>query len=212
MLTSDKQNTLKAARGKSRVEKHLPRTEKRTDNLPKKPQQRQNEDIFRYKRVMNQSPALWHVTGCPSGRKQAMPHRSVGLQKEWKALETTWVHKNYLNLKSMTVYGTSLVAQWLRICLPMQGTQVLSLLQEGSTCHKATKPACHNHWAHGSRARSRNSWAYTPQLLKLKCPGTLRRNYWAQNSVTATDARMLRACAPRQEKHHNEKPTQGNEE
>ena len=47
MLTSDKQNTLKAARGKSRVEKHLPRTEKRTDNLPKKPQQRQNEDIFR---------------------------------------------------------------------------------------------------------------------------------------------------------------------
>lgn len=36
LLTSDKQNTLKAAREKSRVEEHLPRTEKRTDNLLKK--------------------------------------------------------------------------------------------------------------------------------------------------------------------------------
>ena len=26
--------------------------------------------------------------------------------------------------------GTSLVVQWLRICLPMQGTQVRSLVQE----------------------------------------------------------------------------------
>ena len=27
--------------------------------------------------------------------------------------------------------GTSLVVQWLRICLPMQGTQVLSLVGDG---------------------------------------------------------------------------------
>ena len=30
--------------------------------------------------------------------------------------------------------GTSLVAQWLRICLPMQGTQVWSLVWEDPTC------------------------------------------------------------------------------
>ena len=30
--------------------------------------------------------------------------------------------------------GTSLVVQWLRICLPMQGTRVQSLVWEDSTC------------------------------------------------------------------------------
>ena len=35
---------------------------------------------------------------------------------------------------------TSLVAQWLRIHLPMQGTQVRALVQEDPTCHGATKP------------------------------------------------------------------------
>ena len=42
--------------------------------------------------------------------------------------------------------GTSLVVQWLGICLAMQRTQVLSLGWEDSTCHGATKPACHSYW------------------------------------------------------------------
>ena len=42
---------------------------------------------------------------------------------------------------------TSLVGQWLEICLPMQGTWVRSLVQEDSTCCWATKPMCHNHWS-----------------------------------------------------------------
>ena len=44
--------------------------------------------------------------------------------------------------------GTSLVIQWLRIHLPMQGTQVRSLVWEDPTCHKATKRVYHNYWAH----------------------------------------------------------------
>ena len=32
--------------------------------------------------------------------------------------------------------------QWLRICLPMQETQVPSLVGEDSTCHGATEPVC----------------------------------------------------------------------
>ena len=40
---------------------------------------------------------------------------------------------------------TSLVVQWLRIRLPMQGTQVRALVQEDPTCHRATKPVCHNY-------------------------------------------------------------------
>ena len=43
--------------------------------------------------------------------------------------------------------GTSLVAQWLRIRLPMQGTLVRSLVQEDPTCCGATKPVRHDYWA-----------------------------------------------------------------
>ena len=39
----------------------------------------------------------------------------------------------------------SLVVQWLRICLPMQGTRVRALVQEDSTCRGATKPVRHNY-------------------------------------------------------------------
>ena len=42
-------------------------------------------------------------------------------------------------------WGTSLVVQWLKICLPMQGTRVRDLVQEDSTCCGATKPVCHNY-------------------------------------------------------------------
>ena len=42
---------------------------------------------------------------------------------------------------------TSLVVQWIRICLPMQGTWVWSLVWEDSTCHRITKPVHHNYWA-----------------------------------------------------------------
>ena len=41
--------------------------------------------------------------------------------------------------------GTSLVAQWLRIHLPMQGTWLRSLVQEDPTCRGATKPVRHNY-------------------------------------------------------------------
>ena len=37
---------------------------------------------------------------------------------------------------------TSLVVQWIRICLPMQGTWVQFLVREDSTCCGATKPVC----------------------------------------------------------------------
>ena len=41
--------------------------------------------------------------------------------------------------------GTSLVAQWLRIRLPMQGTRVQALVREDPTCRGATKPVRHNY-------------------------------------------------------------------
>ena len=42
-------------------------------------------------------------------------------------------------------YRASLVAQWLRICLPMQGTRVRALVRGDPTCRRPTKPVCHNY-------------------------------------------------------------------
>ena len=41
--------------------------------------------------------------------------------------------------------GASLVAQWLRICLPMQGTRVRALVWEDPTCRGAAGPVSHNY-------------------------------------------------------------------
>ena len=46
----------------------------------------------------------------------------------------------------------SLVVQWLRICLLMQGTRVQALVWEDPTCHGATRPVSHNYWAWASGA------------------------------------------------------------
>ena len=52
----------------------------------------------------------------------------------------------HILIKMARVKGwASLVAQWLRIHLPMQGTQVQALVQEDPTCRRATKPVHHNY-------------------------------------------------------------------
>ena len=77
------------------------------------------------------------------------------------------------------MWGTSLVAQWLRIHLPMQGTRVRALVREEPTCRGATKPVRHNYWA---------------CALEPTC-----RNYWSPRATT-TEAHAPRARAPQQEK------------
>ena len=57
--------------------------------------------------------------------------------------------QGFLLLKHMILKigtGTSLVFQWLRIHLPMQGTQVQSLIQKDPTCLGATKPVHRDYW------------------------------------------------------------------
>ena len=82
--------------------------------------------------------------------------------------------------------GASLVAQWLRIHLPVQGTWVRVLVQEDPTGRGATKPMCHNYWACALEPVSHNYWAREPQLLSLR--------------ATTTEAHAPRARAPQQEK------------
>ncbi|XP_054947179.1 armadillo repeat-containing protein 1 isoform X1 [Physeter macrocephalus] len=45
----------------------------------------------------------------------------------------------------LKIRWASMVAQWLRILLPMQATRVRALVQEDPTCHGATKPVHHNY-------------------------------------------------------------------
>ena len=52
--------------------------------------------------------------------------------------------KNNVSIK-VKHFRASLVAQWLRIRLPMQGTRVRALVREDPTCRGATKPARHNY-------------------------------------------------------------------
>ena len=47
--------------------------------------------------------------------------------------------------KELIRLGASLVAQWLRIHLPMQGTWVQALVWENPTRRRATKPMRHNY-------------------------------------------------------------------
>ena len=74
---------------------------------------------------------------------------------------------------------TSLVAQWLRICLPMQGTRVRALVREDPTCRGATNPVV-------PQLLSLRSRVCEPQLLSLR--------------ATTTEAHVPRACALQQEK------------
>ncbi|KAJ8785411.1 hypothetical protein J1605_007008 [Eschrichtius robustus] len=90
-----------------------------------------------------------------------------------------------MNGETVNPPGTSLVAQWLRIHLPTQGTRVRALVQEDPTCRGATNPRGFpggavveslpaNAGDTGSSpglGRShvlRSSWAHEPQLLSLR--------------------------------------------
>ena len=106
---------------------------------------------------------------------------------------------------------TSLVAQGLRIHLPMHGTWVRALVREDPTCRRATKPVHHNYWACDLEPASHNYWAHAPQLLKPVClePVLPTREATAMRSPRTAKKSSLRS--PQLEKkstHSNEDPTQ----
>ena len=61
-------------------------------------------------------------------------------------LVTSRVILNSYDVRKQKYYSrASLVVQCLRVCLPMQGTQVQSLVLEDSTCLRIIKPMHHNY-------------------------------------------------------------------
>ena len=91
--------------------------------------------------------------------------------------------------------------QWLRIHLPMQGTQVQALVQEDPICCGATKPVHHNYWACALEPVSHNYWAHVPQLLKPTISGA------HMPQLLSPCAATTEACAPRA-RAPQEKPPQ----
>ena len=73
---------------------------------------------------------------------------SLKLREErdaWPTPEAPLDKSNVKRLKALFnlpkhIIWTSLVAQWLRIHVPMQGTRVRALVWEDPTCRGATKP------------------------------------------------------------------------
>ena len=68
------------------------------------------------------------------------------------------ISSRVMDMESECITETSLVAQWLRIHLPMQGTRVRALVrvQEDPTCRGATKPVRHNYRACALEPASHN--------------------------------------------------------
>ena len=85
--------------------------------------------------------------------------------------------------------GTSLVAQWLRICLPMQGTQVRALVREDPTCRGETKPVRHNYWACALEPTSHNYWS--PCATTTVAPQQEKPPQWEAH---ARQRRVAPAC------------------
>ena len=104
------------------------------------------------------------------------PHATTRVcAMQWKILHDAG-KMSYATTK--TQCGASQVAQRWRICLPMQKTQVPSLVWEDPTCPEATKPMHHNCWASDPEPRDRNYWACVPQPQKPTYPRARVGKHW----------------------------------
>ena len=131
----------------------------------------------------------WGVPGISS--KLALCTRGYWVLEMWLVWNETCCRHKILSKFKRLGMGTSVVAQWLRIHLPMQGTRVWALVREDPTCREATKPVRHNYWACALEPARHNYWAHVPQLLKPAC---------------------LEPTLCNKRSHRNEKPAHRNEE
>ena len=65
--------------------------------------------------------------------------KRVSLSQKYDRCESYHILSKYIYFRA------SLVAQLLRICLPMQGTRVRALVWEDPTCRGATRPVSHSY-------------------------------------------------------------------
>ena len=85
--------------------------------------------MFKLKTLLHELHRLSHIFLAAVNGKLAQKLRSKKKKKQQQK-QAPWA---------------SLVAQWLRVCLPMQGTRVRALVWEDPTCHRATGPVSHSY-------------------------------------------------------------------
>ena len=86
-------------------------------------------------------------TGCCSSVFQASEFW------KWKERKHGWEEGSGMPELHIKIWNrASLVAQWLRVRLPMRGTQVRALVWEDPTCRGAAGPVSHGRWACASGA------------------------------------------------------------
>ena len=109
------------------------------------------------------------------------------------------------------LFRTSLVAQWLRICLPMQGTRIQSLVWEDPTGRRATKPGCHDYWVCALEPTGHNCWAHTAQVLQPIHPGLAlqgQSSHRSEKPLHCTWRAAPARCNWRMPPHSSEDPAQ----
>ena len=110
-------------------------------------------------------PGVWpHTTG-PAPTSQ---------RDEWRRVwEDARKWKDFVSFKNH-YFRASLVAQWLRVRLPMQGTRVRVPVWEDPTCRGAAGPVSHGHWACASGACA-PQWE-RPQQWEARVPQNNNNN------------------------------------
>ena len=93
----------------------------------------------------------WRSRSARPWKEQDLFQNTLLPRNEGKRMSQPTNKRSFKKQKSLR---TSLVVQWLRIHLPMEGMQVWSLVQEDSTCHRATKSMCCNYWNLHPRAHT----------------------------------------------------------
>ena len=131
------------------------------------------------------SPTL-QADSLPAEAQEKLKNTGVGslflLQRIFLTQELTWgllhcrrilyqlnypgIPKNSWEMFKRGMTGTSLVVQWWRSHLPVQETQVQSLIGEGLTGGGTTKHMHHNYWACALKLESGMYRAHALQLLK----------------------------------------------
>ena len=87
-------------------------------------------------------------------------HNSAWLLSEGYHSVWSHTHKGNRICRRFRIHcRASLVIQWLRIHLEMQGTLVPSLVQEDPTSCGATERVCHNYWASTLEPEAHSYWS-----------------------------------------------------
>ena len=96
-------------------------------------------------------------------------------------------------LKIHKISRASLVVQWMRICLPVQGTWVRSPVLEASTCLGALKPACptkerlHVLQMRHDTAKEINKYFKKKKKISLKKQSQWQISIWLRNFPSKID-------------------------